>query len=143
MKTARQLLQEKPRQGIFSVTPDATVYNALQLMAEKDIGALLVMEGDKLVGIFSERDYARKVVLQGKASASTPIRDIMTTKVLCAKPDSTIEDCMAIMSEKRFRHLPVADGETVLGVLSITDLVRAQIAEQEFVIQQLAHYIYQ
>ncbi|MBB5020259.1 CBS domain-containing protein [Chitinivorax tropicus] len=143
MKTARQLLQEKTHQVIFSVTPDATVYNALQLMAEKDIGALLIMEHDKLVGIFSERDYARKVVLQGKASASTPIRDIMTAKVLCAKPDNTIEECMAIMSEKRFRHLPVADGEKVLGVLSITDLVRAQIAEQEFVIQQLAHYIYQ
>ncbi|MEW9897303.1 CBS domain-containing protein [Chitinivorax sp. PXF-14] len=143
METARQLLQGKHRQGIFSVTPDTTVYQALQLMAEKDIGALLVMDGDKLVGIFSERDYARKVVLQGKTSASTPIRDIMTARVICARPEHTVDECMALMSEKRFRHLPVVEGERVIGVLSITDLVRSQIAEKEFVIQQLAHYIYQ
>lgn len=143
METARQLLQGKHRQGIFSVTPDTTVYQALQLMAEKDIGALLVMDGDKLVGIFSERDYARKVVLQGKTSASTPIRDIMTARVICARPEHTVDECMALMSEKRFRHLPVVEGERVIGVLSITDLVRSQIAEKEFVIQQLEHYIYQ
>jgi len=142
MKTARQLLQEKQRPGIFSVPPGATVYQALQLMAEKDIGAVLVMDGDALVGIFSERDYARKVVLQGKTSAGTPITDIMTKRVMFAKPDTTLDECMAIMSEKRFRHLPVVEGATVLGVLSITDLVREQIAQQQFTIEQLANYIH-
>ncbi|MBV1774427.1 CBS domain-containing protein [Burkholderiaceae bacterium DAT-1] len=142
MKTARQLLAEKQKQGIFSVTPEGTVYNALQLMADKDIGAVLVMEGDKLVGIFSERDYARKVVLQGKTSAGTRIGDIMTKKVIYAKPSQTCDECMAIMSEKRFRHLPVMDGDVVLGVISITDLVREQIAEQQFLINQLEQYIH-
>ncbi|WP_374348316.1 CBS domain-containing protein [Chitinimonas sp.] len=142
MKTARQLLQEKSRQAIFSVPPNATVYQALQLMAEKDIGAVLVMEKDKLLGIFSERDYARKVVLQGKTSAGTPISDIMTKRVIFAQPSQTTDECMAIMSEKRFRHLPVMDGDTVLGVLSITDLVREQIAEQQFMIAQLENYIH-
>jgi CBS domain-containing protein len=142
MKTARQLLQEKQRGGVFSVPPTSTVYQALQLMAEKDIGAVLVMEGDRLVGIFSERDYARKVVLQGKTSAGTPITDIMTKRVMFATPATTLDECMAIMSEKRFRHLPVLDGETVMGVLSITDLVREQIAEQRFMIEQLEHYIH-
>jgi CBS domain-containing protein len=142
MKTARQLLQEKSRQAIFSVPPNSTVYQALQLMAEKDIGAVLVMEGEQLLGIFSERDYARKVVLQGKTSAGTPISDIMTKRVMFAKPTHTTDECMAIMSERRFRHLPVMDGDKVLGVLSITDLVREQIAEQQFMIEQLAHYIH-
>lgn len=142
MKTARQLLQEKARPGIFSVPPNATVYQALQLMAEKDIGAVLVMDGARLSGIFSERDYARKVVLQGKTSAGTPIIDIMTKRVIVARPNQTVDECMAIMSEKRFRHLPVCDGDTVIGVLSITDLVREQIAEQQFLIEQLEHYIH-
>jgi CBS domain-containing protein len=100
------------------------------------------MEGDRLVGIFSERDYARKVVLQGKTSAGTPITDIMTKRVMFATPATTLDECMAIMSEKRFRHLPVLDGDTVMGVLSITDLVREQIAEQRFMIEQLEHYIH-
>ena len=142
MKTARQLLQEKSRQAIFSVPPTATVYQALQLMAEKDIGAVLVMEGEKLTGIFSERDYARKVVLQGKTSAGTPIVDIMTKRVMFALPSQTVDECMAIMSEERFRHLPVMDGDKVIGVLSITDLVREQIAEQQFLIEQLEQYIH-
>ena len=142
MKNAKQLLQDKLRPGIFSVPPDATVFQALQLMAEKDIGALLVMENETLLGIFSERDYARKVVLQGKTSAATPIRDIMTAKVVFARPDSSIDECMALMSERRIRHLPVMDNNVVVGVLSITDLVRAQIAEQQFVIEQLEHYIH-
>lgn len=142
MKNAKQLLQDKLRPGIFSVPPDATVFQALQLMAEKDIGALLVMENETLVGIFSERDYARKVVLQGKTSAATPIRDIMTAKVVFARPSSSIDECMALMSERRIRHLPVMDNNVVVGVLSITDLVRAQIAEQQFVIEQLEHYIH-
>jgi len=142
MKNAKQLLQDKLRPGIFAVPPDATVFQALQLMAEKDIGALLVMENDILLGIFSERDYARKVVLQGKTSAATPIRDIMTAKVVFARPESSIDECMALMSERRIRHLPVMAGTSVIGVLSITDLVRAQIAEQQFMIEQLEHYIH-
>ena len=142
MKNAKQLLQDKLRPGMFSVPPDATVFQALQLMAEKDIGALLVMENETLLGIFSERDYARKVVLQGKTSAATPIRDIMTAKVVFARPSSSIDECMALMSERRIRHLPVMDSNVVVGVLSITDLVRAQIAEQQFVIEQLEHYIH-
>lgn len=142
MKTARQLLNEKTRPGVFSVRPDATVFQALQLMAEKDIGAVLVMDDDKLVGIFSERDYARKVVLQGKTSAGTPIVDIMTKRVMFVKPSQTVDQCMAIMSEKRFRHLPVMDEDNkVIGVLSITDLVRETIAEQQFLIEQLENYI--
>ncbi len=142
MKNAKQLLQDKLRPGIFAVSPDSTVFQALQLMAEKDIGALLVMENEILVGIFSERDYARKVVLQGKTSASTRIRDIMTAKVVFARPDSSIDECMALMSERRIRHLPVMENNKVVGVLSITDLVRATIAEQQFVIEQLEHYIH-
>ena len=141
MQTARQLLLAKHRQAIFAVRPETTVYQALQLMAEKDIGAVLVMEDAKLVGIFSERDYARKVVLQGKTSAGTPIAEIMTRRVIYVRPDQTVDECMAIMSEKRFRHLPVMDGDTVLGVLSITDLVREKMAEQEFLIEQLENYI--
>lgn len=143
MKTARQILQEKKRNEIYSVRPEATVYQALQLMAEKDIGAVMVMEGDKLVGIFSERDYARKVVLQGKTSAGTPISDIMTKRVLFATPSQLMDECMGMMSEKRIRHLPVMDGEQVMGMLSITDLVREQIAEQQFLIEQLEQYIMQ
>lgn len=143
MKTARQLLNEKARPGVFLVRPDATVYQALQLMAEKDIGAVLVMEADQLVGIFSERDYARKVVLQGKTSAGTPIAEIMTRKVVFVRPSQTIDECMALMSDKRIRHLPVLDEAKVIGVLSITDLVRETIAEQQFVIQQLENYIMQ
>jgi len=143
MKTARQILQEKKRNEIYSVRPEATVYQALQLMAEKDIGAVMVMEGEKLVGIFSERDYARKVVLQGKTSAGTPISDIMTKRVLFATPTQLMDECMGMMSEKRIRHLPVMDGEQVMGMLSITDLVREQIAEQQFLIEQLEQYIMQ
>lgn len=143
MKTALQMLQAKNRNEIYAVEPDSTVFQALQLMAEKNIGAVLVMDGSKLVGIFSERDYARKVVLQGKTSAGTLISDIMTKRVMYATPLQTLEECMSIMSEKRFRHLPVMDGDKLLGILSITDLVREQIAEQQFLIQQLEQYIMQ
>jgi CBS domain-containing protein len=142
MKTARQLLAEKAIDNILSVTPQASVYQALQVLAEKNIGALLVMEENHLVGIFSERDYARKVILMGKTSAGTPVSEIMTRKLLCVPPSATIDECMAIMSEKRIRHLPVLDGEKVLGVLSIGDLVREIIEEQKFTIAQLEHYIH-
>ncbi|AMC35687.1 MULTISPECIES: CBS domain-containing protein [Betaproteobacteria] len=142
MKTARQLLAEKAIDNILSVTPQASVYQALQVLAEKNIGALLVMEENHLVGIFSERDYARKVILMGKTSAGTPVSEIMTRKLLCVPPSATIDECMAIMSEKRIRHLPVLDGDKVLGVLSIGDLVREIIEEQKFTIAQLEHYIH-
>ncbi|MBY0444943.1 MAG: CBS domain-containing protein [Burkholderiales bacterium] len=142
MKTAQQLLAEKAIDSILSVSPQASVYQALQVLAEKNIGALLVMEEDRLVGIFSERDYARKVILLGKTSAGTPVSEIMTRKLLCVPPAATIDECMAIMSEKRIRHLPVVDGDKVLGVLSIGDLVREKIDEQKFTIAQLEQYIH-
>jgi len=110
-------------------------------MAEKEIGALLVMEGEKLVGVFSERDYARKVILHGKTSKETLVREIMTARVIYVRIDQTIEECMALMTEKRVRHLPVFDGQIVVGVISIGDVVKAIIAEQEFVIEQLGNYI--
>ncbi|WP_348943915.1 CBS domain-containing protein [Chitinibacter sp. FCG-7] len=142
MKTARQLLGDKAEQRIISVSPNSTVYQALQIMADHNIGAILVMDGETLTGIFSERDYARKVVLMGKTSAGTPISEIMTHKLLCVPPNASVDDCLGLMTEKRIRHLPVMDGEKVVGILSIGDLVREKIADQEFTIDQMAHYIY-
>lgn len=142
MKTARQFLKEKPDPALYTVTPGATVYQALQLMAEVDVGAVLVMEGEALVGLFSERDYARKIVLEGKSSAGTPVGDVMTRKVAYAAPSHTLEQCMALMAGNRVRHLPVMEAHTVLGVLSISDLVNEQVADQRFVISQLEHYIH-
>jgi CBS domain-containing protein len=127
--------------AVWSIPPDASVYEAIQLMADKGVGALLVMEGQKLVGIVSERDYARKVILQGKSSRDTPVREIMTDKVFYVRPDQTVEDCMAVMTAHRIRHLPVLDDDRVIGVVSIGDLVRAVISEQEVRIQQLEQYI--
>jgi CBS domain-containing protein len=141
MKTLKQLLDERPRQAV-SVAPDDTVFFALQLMAKNDIGAVLVMSGDKLAGIFSERDYARKIILQGKSSKETLVREIMTEKVLYVRPNQTTDDAMAIMTEKHIRHLPVLDSEQkVLGMISIGDLVRETISQQAFLIQQLEQYI--
>ena len=116
MKTVQQLLESK-RHGVASVTPETSVLDALKVMAEKEIGAVLVLDGDALAGIFSERDYARKVVLQGKASKDTPVREIMTEKVVCVHPEQTIEDCMGLMTDKRVRHLPVLQGRKVIGVV--------------------------
>jgi CBS domain-containing protein len=141
MKTVQQLLESK-RHGVASVSPATTVLDALRLMAEKEIGAVLVTEADALVGIFSERDYARKVVLQGKASKDTPVREIMTEKVVSVRPDQTIEDCMGLMTDKRIRHLPVLQGRKVVGVISIGDVVKEMLVEKEFVIQQLESYIH-
>lgn len=141
MKTVNEILQLKA-QSLLSLSPSATVLDALRLMAEKDIGAVVVLDGERLAGIFSERDYARKVVLQGKSSREMPISEIMTHKVVCVRPEQSVEDCMALMTDKRIRHLPVLEDKKVIGVISIGDVVKAVISEQRFVIEQLEHYIH-
>lgn len=141
MKTLKQLLGEKPRTPL-SVGPDDSVFTALELMARHDIGALLVMRDDNLVGIFSERDYARKVILLGKSSKEMAVKEIMTEKVLYALPEQTVDQAMALMTDKHFRHLPVLDARMkVLGMVSIRDLLKETISEQQFLIQQLEQYI--
>ena len=141
MKTIKQLLQGKSR-GLCTIGPDARVYDGLKLMADKDIGALLVVENDKLVGILSERDYARKVILHGKSSHDIPVKEIMTERVICVQPNNTVEECMALMTGKRIRHLPVIENDKLIGVLSIGDLVKETISEQQFMIKQLESYIH-
>lgn len=140
IKTIREIFDNKGHQ-IWSVSPDTKIFEALQLMAEKNIGALVVLNGDKLVGIISERDYARKVALKGKTSKETPIRDIMTPKVLYVTPEKTAEDCMALMIEKRIRHLPVYKQDKLIGVVSIGDVVKAVIEEKKIAIEHLENYI--
>ena len=140
MKTVRDLLKQKGR-DVWSVAPDSTVYDALKLMAEKNIGALLVIDAGRPVGIFSERDYARQVILKGKASKDTPVREVMTSKVVFVRPEQSIEECMALMTDKRFRHLPILEGGALVGILSIGDVVKAVISEKDFLIEQLANYI--
>ena len=141
MKTLRQLLASK-NQSLAAVAPRDTVLHTLQVMADHDVGAVLVLEGERLVGIFSERDYARKIILHGKASKDTLVSEIMSDKVLYVTLDRTVDECMAIMSEKHFRHLPVLnDEQQVVGIVSIGDLVKETICEQEFIIRQLEHYI--
>ena len=141
MKTVSEILRSKPDQKVYSVSPVATVYDAVALMADKNIGALLIKDGDDIVGVFTERDYARKVVLAERSSKTTPVRDVMTSPVLYVKPSSTNEECMALMTENRLRHLPVVDAGKLLGVVSIGDLVKDIISEQQFIIEQLEHYI--
>jgi CBS domain-containing protein len=131
------------RSAVISVAPSATVFEALQRMAEHNIGALLVMNGDRLAGIFSERDYARKVVLRGLTSKDTTVGDLMTGKVITVGPEWTADQCMALMTEHHIRHLPVLDGDRVLGVISIGDAVKAVVDDQHFVIGQLTSYISQ
>ncbi len=140
MTIVAQLLQAKGS-DIWSVTPDTSVYDAIMLMAEKGVGALLVLQGERLVGIVSERDYARKVILRGKSSKDTPVREIMTERVFYVRPEQSIEECMAIMTDRHIRHLPVLDGEQLVGIISIGDVVKATISNQEFLIQQLENYI--
>lgn len=140
MKTVRDMLREKGP-TVWSIAPEKTVFEALQLMAEKEVGALLVIEADKPVGIFSERDYARQIILKGKASKDTPVREIMNTRVLYVQPEQTVEQCMALMTDKRLRHLPVLKDGKLAGVVSIGDVVKALISEKEFLIEQLEHYI--
>jgi len=140
MKRVKDILAVKG-QDVWSIEPDASVYDAMKLMAEKEIGALMVTEGTKLVGLISERDYARKVILQGRASRTTQVKEIMTTRVVYTHPQQNIEECMAVMTEKRVRHLPVIDEERLVGVISIGDLVKSIISEQQFIIEQLERYI--
>jgi len=141
MASVAQLLGRKPR-DIRAVGPDAPVLEAIRLMAEYGIGALLVMQGDALVGIVSERDYARKVILKGRSSAETPVRAIMSAPVITVEPALSAQACMQIMTDKRVRHLPVVEAGRVVGMLSIGDLVRAVLAEQAQTIEQLEHYIH-
>ena len=140
MLTVGQILKVKGDQ-VWSVSLDANVYEALRQMADRDIGALLVMDGERLVGIFSERDYARKIVLYGKSSMNTPVHEVMTKDVTGVTVDDSTVDCMEKITDGRFRHLPVLEGDQVIGVISIGDLVKAIISEQEFTIQQLENYI--
>lgn len=141
MKNVAQLLEGKGRE-VHTIGPDARVIDALKLMAEKDVGALIVTEGGKPAGIISERDYARKVILHGKSSHDIAVREIMTSKLVTVQPRQTVEECMALMTSKRIRHLPVIEGERLVGVLSIGDLVKEVIAEQEATIKQLESYIH-
>jgi CBS domain-containing protein len=141
VKTLTELLKSKPQQTVYSIAPTAPVLDAIKLMAEKRIGALLVLEDERVVGIVTERDYARKVVLKSRSSADTPVRDIMTAEVMFVRPDQRCEECMALMTDKRLRHLPVMDGDRLIGLVSIGDLVKEVISEQQFTIEQLQHYI--
>ncbi len=140
MKTVADILNSKGH-DIWSVKPDDTVFDAVKLMAEKGIGGLLVMNDESLVGILTERDYARKVVLDGQSSKDLHVSDVMTRKVLCVAPQRTTAECMALMTDKRARHLPVVDHKQVIGVVSIGDLVKAVISEQQILIDQLQQYI--
>jgi len=141
MKTIKQLLQAKG-DAVVSIGPNARVIDALKLMAEKDIGALVVLDGSRLVGILSERDYARKVMLKGKSSHDIPVREIMTEKVFTVQPGQSVEECMGLMTSRRVRHLPVTEGDRLIGLLSIGDLVKEVIADQEQTIKELESYIH-
>lgn len=140
MKTVASILHTKGH-DVVSVAPTATVYEALQVMAEHNVGAVIVMEDDRLVGIISERDYARKVILLDRSSKVTPVSEIMTSRVVVVHPENTAEECLALMTDKHIRHLPVADGDEIVGIVSIGDVVKAMISEQELIIEQLERYI--
>lgn len=140
MKTIKEILAAKGH-DVFTIGPNDTVLDALKLMAEKELGSLVVMKEGKLKGLISERDYARKVILKGRTSLKTKVREVMTKKVVCATTGRTADEVMAIMTEKRVRHLPVIDGEQIVGLISMGDLVKAIISDQQFVIKQLEKYI--
>lgn len=140
MKSVSQLLEEKDY-DVWSVSPESSIFDGLKLMAEKNIGALLVVDSGNLIGIFSERDYARKIALKGKTSHETSVREVMTKKVASVRPDQSIQECMELMTEKHIRHLPVLENEQLVGVISIGDVVKAVISEQAFIIEQLENYI--
>jgi len=141
VKSVAQILKSKPDQIVQSVAPTASVFDAVKFMAEKNIGALLVMQGERIAGIVTERDYARKIILMGRTSKETPVSDIMTSEVMYVRPDQTSDECMALMTENRIRHLPVVDHGKLIGLISIGDLVKDIISEQRFIIDQLEHYI--
>jgi CBS domain-containing protein len=140
MDSIPQLLDAKGH-GVWSVSPDDSVFDAIKKMADQKIGSLVVLEEDSIVGIITERHYTRNVILKGKSSLSTPVRDIMETRVICVNPEHTLEECMAVMTEKRIRHLPVVDQGRLVGLVSIGDLVKTIIKDQQFTIDQLTHYI--
>ena len=140
MTTIKQILDTKGY-AVWSIHPQESVFASIQQMAEKEVGALIVMEGDAIVGIISERDYARKVILNGRSSHETAVRDIMTPHVICVRLEQSLEECMTIVTERRIRHLPVLDSGHLVGIISIGDLVKTIIAEQQFIIEQLEHYI--
>lgn len=139
MHTVRNVLDEKGR-GVHHIHPDASVLDALTIMAEHDVGALVVLNGGSLVGIVTERDYARKIILKGRTSPTTSVREIMSTRVICARLDQTVEECMAVMTAKAVRHLPVLEHKELVGIVSIGDMVKCIIADQKFTIEQLEHY---
>ena len=141
MKTVSELIQSKPGRGMVAVRPDQTVLEAIKVLAREDVGAALVMKGPTLVGILSERDYTRKVILQGRASNTTRVEEIMTANVVCVTPRTKARECMELMTEKQIRHLPVVDDSRVIGMVSIRDIVGDIIADQDFTIEQLEHYI--
>ena len=141
MRTVQQLLDEKGH-DIQSIHPDDSVFDAIQKLANANIGSLIVVEDDRPVGIFTERDYARNVILKGKSSPTTKVRDIMTTRVIFVQPEQTVEHCMAIMTDKHIRHLPVLRDEKLIGMISIGDLVKSIIADQKYTIEQLEQYIF-
>ena len=141
MTIVAKLLAAKPDSTVYTIAPADSVFQALKLMADKGIGALVVTEGETIVGIFTERDYARKIALMGRTSSVTQVRDVMTTAVLFVRPDQTSEQCMQLMSNHRLRHLPVVEGEKLVGMISIGDLVKDIISEQKFIIEQLEQYI--
>ncbi len=139
--TVKNLLEQKSG-NVWTISPDATVFDALAIMAEKDIGSLIVMDGEKLIGIVTERHYSRNVILKGKRSPTTLVKDIMDRNLIHVRPEQTIELCMALMTEKRVRHLPVLEGNKVVGIVSIGDLLKGIISKQKFVIDELEHYIH-
>lgn len=139
-KSIRDVLKNKGN-AVFKISSEDTVYKALELMAAENVGALIVMESDQVVGIITERDYARKVILEGRSSLKTAVKNIMTTRVLYTNPDTSVEEGLALMSDKRCRHLPVFEDKALVGMVSIGDLVNAQVAEKDFMINQLEHYI--
>jgi len=140
MATVNQLLDQKGHE-VLSIGPDESVFDAIKKMADNNIGSLVVTEGEKLVGIITERHYARNVFLKGKSSPETTVREIMSTHVVCARPEQSVEECMAVMTDKAVRHLPVLEKKQLIGVVSIGDLVKNIISDQKFIIEQLEHYI--
>lgn len=140
VRTVRDLLRKRAL-DVWTISSDDTVFQALEVMAEKNVGALPVVEGNKLVGIFSERDYARKVILHGRSSKELLVNEIMSGRVFYVRPNQTIEDCMALMTKLKIRHLPVLDGEALIGMISMRDVVEDIILEQDFIIEQLVNYI--